>query len=54
MTTDPDQRRQDEPLAGNHKPSAPGSNGTRENILLFSGIGLVLLAVAMALSNILV
>jgi hypothetical protein len=53
MTTDPDQSRTDEPLGGEHEPSAPGSSGLRENILLFSGIGLVLLAVAMALSNIL-
>ncbi|MEL7529120.1 MAG: hypothetical protein AAFN16_25360, partial [Pseudomonadota bacterium] len=52
MTTDPDKSRQDEELEGSHEPSAPGSNGSRENILLFSGVGLVLLAVAMALSNI--
>ena len=52
MTTDPDKSRQDEELAGSHEPSAPDANGSRENILLFSGVGLVLLAVAMALSNI--
>lgn len=52
MTTDPDKSRQDEQLAGSHEPSAKDSNGSRENLLLFSGVGLVLLAVAMALSNI--
>ncbi|WP_434053019.1 MAG: hypothetical protein RDA78_27955 [Roseibium sp.] len=52
MTTDPDKSTQDEQLAGSHEPSAPDSNGSRENLLLFSGVGLVLLAVAMALSNI--
>ena len=52
MTTDQDQSRQDEPLAGEHEPSSPGSTGLRDNVLLFSGVCLVLLAVAMALSNI--
>ena len=52
MTTNPDQTRQDEPRAGEHEPSSPGSSGFRENVLLLSGVGLVLLAVAMALSNI--
>ncbi|WP_029063993.1 hypothetical protein [Labrenzia sp. DG1229] len=53
MTTDRNKSRQDEPLAGEHEPSTTGSSGLRENILLLSGVGLVLLAVAMALSNIL-
>ncbi len=53
MTTDRDKSRQDEPPAGEHEPSTAGSSGLRENILLLSGVGLVLLAVAMALSNIL-
>ena len=52
MTTDPDKSRQDEQRAGSHEPAAKDANGSRENLLLFSGVGLVLLAVAMALSNI--
>ncbi|WP_305984436.1 hypothetical protein [Roseibium sp. MMSF_3544] len=53
MTTDPDQSRQDKPHVSEHEPSVNGPTGMRDNVLLFSGVGLVLLAVAMALSNIL-
>lgn len=53
MTTDTDHSRQKAPQPSEQEPSVPGTSGLQENMLLLSGVGLVLLAVAMALSNIL-
>ncbi|WP_343894656.1 hypothetical protein [Roseibium denhamense] len=54
MPTDQEPDGHDEPLSFEHRPSAPGAGGKlRENLLLFSGLGLVLLAAGMVLSNIL-
>jgi hypothetical protein len=54
MSRDQDPFGEDDALSYEHQPSGPGSNGTlRDNLLLLAGIGLVLLATGMALSNVL-
>ena len=52
MPEDRDSFRQDEPLGLEAEPSLPGAGNKRQdNLLLLSGIGLVLLAACMALSS---
>ncbi len=54
MSRDPETSEQDEPLSRQRKQSEPVSGEKiRENLLLLSGIGLLLLASGMVLSNIL-
>jgi hypothetical protein len=52
MSREPDPFGEDEQLADENPRRGGGSNGSlRENLLLLAGIGLVLLATGMALSN---
>ncbi|UES36900.1 hypothetical protein [Roseibium aggregatum] len=54
MSRDPEAFGEDDPLPMEHEPSDLGTNARlRDNLLLLAGIGLVLLATGMALSNVL-
>jgi len=54
MSRDTDPFGEDKPLPYEPQASDPGANGRlRDNLLLLAGVGLVLLATGMALSNIL-
>ena len=54
MSRDPETFGEDDPLPMEHEPSDLATNARlRDNLLLLAGIGLVLLATGMALSNVL-
>jgi len=54
MSREPDPFGEDKPLPLEPQPLEPSANGRlRDNLLLLAGVGLVLLATGMALSNIL-
>lgn len=54
MSQDPDTFAQDEPLSIEREPSVPGRGGRlQDNLLLLSGLGLVLVATGMVLGNVL-
>ncbi|WP_157739120.1 hypothetical protein [Labrenzia sp. VG12] len=54
MSRDPDPFGEDKPLPHEPQTSEPEtSGGLRDNLLLLAGVGLVLLATGMALSNVL-